>query len=272
MNKIFDRINKCVAEIRKKTDFVPKTAIVLGSGLGDFANEVKVETVIGYHEIEGFPVSTVVGHTGEFIFGYIGDEPVVVMKGRVHFYEGYKIDEVVLPIRVMKMLGAEKLILTNAAGGLNRSFSAGNLMLITGHISSLIPSPLIGKNIDELGTRFPDMTEVYSLNLQEKARAAAKSLGIDLKEGVYLQTSGPQYETPEEVRLYAQWEADAVGMSTACEAITAKHMGMEICGVSCITNMGTGISDVPLTHQEVQETAAKTAKDFKALLMKIILG
>ena len=198
--------------------------------------------------------------------GKVGEVPVVCMKGRVHYYEGYDISDVVLPIRLMKLMGTKVLFLTNAAGGINSSFKAGDFMLIKDHISSFIPSPLIGANIDELGVRFPDMSNVYDTKLQKVIRRTAALNDIDIQEGVYIQLTGPNYETPAEVRMCRALGADAVGMSTACEAVAANHMGMMICGISCIVNMGSGITANPLTHEEVQAAADKAAPDFKRLV------
>ena len=272
MNQVYAKLQNCYECVRKKTDFVPKVAIVLGSGLGDYAEQIRVVTEIPYAEIEGFPVSTVPGHAGKFIFGYLDEIPVVCMKGRVHCYEGYDVTDVVLPTRLMKLLGAEILFLTNAAGGVNPSFRPGDFMLITDHITTAVPSPLIGPNIEELGSRFPDMSEVYSRRLREVIRASAEKCGIDLQEGVYVQFTGPAYETPAEVKMAAIWGGDAVGMSTACEAMAARHMGIEVCGISCITNMAAGISKQELNHKEVQETADRVAKSFKKLVTEIIAG
>lgn len=268
---MYEKLKKCLASIRKMTDFVPEVAVVLGSGLGEFADEIEIVKSISYTEMEGFPVSTVAGHKGRFVLGYVGKTPVVIMQGRVHFYEGYPMQEVVLPIRLMGMMGARKLLLTNAAGGCNQEFNPGDLMMITDHITTAIPSPLIGKNIDELGTRFPDMSEVYSRRLQEVIESCAVECGILLQKGVYVQFTGPNYETPAEIRMARSWGADAVGMSTACEAMAARHMGMEVCGISCITNMAAGISNVKLDHKEVQETAEKVARQFKQLVRKVIV-
>ena len=221
-------------------------------------------------DIEGFPTSTVAGHKGRFVFGYVGSVPVVIMQGRVHYYEGYPMTDVVLPTRLMGMMGAKKLILTNAAGGANPEYKPGDFMMITDHITTGVPSPLIGENIDELGTRFPDMSEVYSLRLQDVIRKCADKCGAKLQEGVYVQFTGPNYETPAEVRLAQKWGGDAVGMSTACEAMAARHMGLEICGISCITNMAAGISKEELNHKEVQETADRVAKSFKELITEIV--
>ncbi|MFI3208219.1 MAG: purine-nucleoside phosphorylase [Eubacteriales bacterium] len=263
-------IKKCVEFIQERIDLVPEVAVILGSGLGAFADEIKKVGEVQYSDIPGFPQSTVVGHAGRFVFGYVGEVPVVIMQGRVHYYEGYAMSEVVLPIRVMHELGAKKLILSNAAGGVNLEFQAGDLMMITDHISSFVPSPLIGKNLDELGPRFPDMTDVYDKEVREVVKEVALSQGIHLQEGVYVQLSGPNYETPAEIRMLTALGADAVGMSTVCEAMVANHMGMKICGISCITNMASGLSDQQLSHEEVQETADRVADTYRRLIGGII--
>ena len=270
MNNEFNRIENIVNHIRSVTDFKPKIALVLGSGLGAFANEIDVVKKIPYSTLPDFPVSTVPGHEGQFVLGYIGKAPVIIMQGRVHYYEGYPIKDVVLPARIMKMLGAEILFLTNAAGGINPSFKAGDLMLIKDHISNFVPSPLIGANIEELGTRFPDMSHIYTPGLQDIVKDIAEKENIALKEGVYIQLTGPNFETPAEIRMCSTLGADAVGMSTACEAMAASHMKMKVVGISVISNMAAGISPVPLTHEEVQETADKTAPVFKNLIRKSI--
>ena len=270
MNRVYEKLMKCYESFKKKVDFIPEVALILGSGLGDYADDIKVEAEIDYHELDGFPVSTVPGHQGKYIFGYVGEVPVVCMKGRVHYYEGYDISDVVLPIRLMKLMGAKVLFLTNAAGGINSSFKAGDFMLIKDHISSLIPSPLIGANIDELGVRFPDMSNVYDTKLQKVIKRTAALNDIDIQEGVYIQLTGPNYETPAEVRMCRALGADAVGMSTACEAVAANHMGMMICGISCISNMASGISPNPLSHVEVQEVADRVAPLFKKLVTESI--
>ena len=272
MSKEYDKLLRCYHSVREKISFEPQVALILGSGLGDYAEQVQVEAVLDYHDIEGFPVSTVLGHKGRFVFGYIQNVPVVIMQGRVHFYEGYDMQDVVLPTRLMGMLGAKVLFLTNAAGGMQKGMHAGDFMLITGHISSFVPSPLVGPNIEELGTRFPDMSEVYKKDLQEIIRNTAKNCGIPLKEGVYVQTTGPNYETPEEIRMYRSLGADAVGMSTACEAMAANHMGMRVCGISCISNLAAGISENPLTHAEIQETADRVAPLFQQLITASIVN
>ena len=270
MNENYEKLMKCYECVQKKISFKPELALILGSGLGDYADTMEVVETLDYHDIEGFPVSTVPGHKGRFVFGYAGGIPIVAMQGRVHFYEGYKPQDVVLPVRLMKLMGAKVLFMTNAAGGINRSFNAGDLMLITDHISMSVPSPLIGENIDELGVRYPDMSEVYSRRLQKVIENAAVTAGVPLRKGVYIQTTGPQYETPSEIRAYERLGADAVGMSTAIEAIAARHAGMEICGISCISNLAAGISVKPLTHKEVQETADRVAPLFKKLVTQAI--
>ena len=270
MNENYEKLMKCFECVQQKITFKPEIALILGSGLGDYADTMEVVETLDYHDIEGFPVSTVPGHKGRFVFGYAGGVPIVAMQGRVHFYEGYKPQDVVLPIRLMKLMGAKVLFLTNAAGGINRSFNAGDFMLITDQISMSVPSPLIGENIDELGVRFPDMSEVYSRRLRKIIENAAVTAGVPLRRGVYIQTTGPQYETPAEIRAYERLGADAVGMSTAIEAIAACHAGMEICGISCISNLAAGISVNPLTHAEVQETADRVAPLFKKLVTQAI--
>ncbi len=272
MSKVYDKLLKCYECVREKTDFVPEVAIVLGSGLGDYAESIRVESELPYSEIEGFPVSTVPGHAGKFIFGYLEDIPVVCMKGRVHYYEGYPISDVVLPVRLMKLMGAKILFLTNAAGGVNTSFHAGDLMLIKDQISVFAPNPLIGENIEELGVRFPDMSHVYDEELQQVIRRAAKDNGIFLQEGVYTQLTGPSFESPAEIRMLRTLGCDAVGMSTVVEAIAANHMGMKICGISCICNLAAGMTANPLNHEEVQEAADKAAPNFKKLVTESVKG
>lgn len=272
MNQVYEKLMRCYASVREKVDFRPRVALVLGSGLGNYGEQIKISQVLDYHEIEGFPVSTVPGHKGRFLFGYVDDVPVVAMQGRVHYYEGYPMTDVVLPIRLMKLLGAEILFLTNAAGGVNPEFSAGDFMLIKDQIASFVPSPLIGANLEELGPRFCDMSEVYDKDLQEIIRKTAKELGIPLQEGVYIQLTGPNFETPAEVKMCRTLGADAVGMSTACEGIAANHMGMKICGISCISNLACGLMDQPLSHQEVQETADRVAPLFEKLVTASIVN
>ena len=229
MNQVYEKVTRCYESIKDKIPFMPRVALVLGSGLGNYADTMEVKGEIDYKEIKDFPVSTVPGHAGKFIFGYVKGVPVVCMKGRVHYYEGYSISDVVLPTRLMKMMGAEVLFLTNASGGINWDFRAGDFMLITDHISCFAPNPLIGPNEDEFGVRFPDMTSVYDEDLQAIIRNKAKEQRIDLKEGIYVQLTGPSFESPAEIRMCKAIGADAVGMSTACEAIAANHSG-SYCG------------------------------------------
>lgn len=270
MNQVYEKLVKCTEIVKKKVDFQPEVALILGSGLGSYGDEMDVKATVSYSDIEGFPVSTVAGHQGRFLFGYVKGVPVVAMQGRVHYYEGYSITDVVLPIRLMGLLGAKKVILTNAAGGVNFNFQPGDLMMITDHITTAVPSSLIGANLEELGPRFPDMSEVYDKGLREIIRQAARNVGISLQQGVYVQLTGPSYETPAEIRMCRSWGADAVGMSTACEAMAAKHMGMQVCGISCITNLAAGMSNKPLDHKEVQETADRVEAEFKKLVTETI--
>lgn len=271
MNPVYEKLLKCYECYKKKIDFQPEVAIVLGSGLGNFARTADVKAELSYNEIEGFPVSTVPGHAGKFIFGYIGEVPVVMMQGRVHYYEGYPVTDVVLPTRLMKMMGAKILFLTNASGGIDPLFHAGSLMLIRDHISSFAPNPLVGPNIDELGTRFPDMSHVYDEDLQDVIRSTAQENGIELFEGVYAQLTGPSFETPAEIQMLSKLGVSAVGMSTVVEAIAANHMGMKICGVSCVSNLAAGMNSSPLTHEEVQEAANAVAPKFEKLLTESVM-
>lgn len=267
----YNKLNFYLRQIRSKTDFIPETAIVLGSGLGNFSDKVKKVCIINYSDIEDFPISTNKMHAGHFIFGYIESKPVVLMDGRIHYYEGYSMEQVVTPIRIMKMLGAKNLILTNAAGGIDSDFKPGDLMVITDQITSFVPSPLVGPNIEELGTRFPDMTHVYASDLINKLESIGKKYNLNLKKGVYLQTTGPNYETPSEIRAYKILGANAVGMSTACEAMVAVHCGMKVCGISCITNMAAGITGQPLDDKEVVEVAANVADKLETILYNLVI-
>ncbi len=266
MSEEYERLMRCYETMKERVPFRPKVALVLGSGLGDYADHIQVESVLDYHEIPGFPLSTVSGHKGRYVFGYVREVPVVIMQGRVHYYEGYSIKDVVLPVRLMKLMGADILFLTNAAGGVNYDFHAGDLMMITDQIASFVPSPLIGPNLEEFGPRFCDMSGIYDSRLQEILRDSAKDMGITLREGTYIQLTGPNYESPHEVKMCRILGADAVGMSTACEAVAARHMGMKICGISCISNLASGMTARPLSHEEVKETADRTAPKFRKLV------
>ncbi len=261
-----EKLQACYEAVSVKIQFQPEIAVVLGSGLGDFANSIDIVATLPYAEIPQFPVSTVAGHNGRFVFGYANGVPVAIMQGRVHLYEGYAPEDAILPIRLLYRMGAKVLVLTNAAGGIQHGMKAGEFMLITDHISNFVPSPLRGANIDSLGTRFPDMSEVYSKRLQAVLRKIAINENIPLKEGVYLQTAGPAYETPAEIRMFRTLGADAVGMSTAIEAMAARHCGMEICGVSCISNLAAGISPTPLCHAEVKAAGDAAAPQFRKLI------
>lgn len=272
MGNVYEKLLRCHESLMQKIDFKPQVALVLGSGLGDYADEIDVFGELSYSELDGFPVSTVSGHEGKFIFGSVNGIPLVCMKGRVHYYEGYDMSDVVLPIRLMGLMGAKVLFLTNAAGGVSLEFKAGDFMLIRDQISSLVPSPLIGKNLDRLGARFPDMSNIYDNELCGIIKESAEKLGILLKEGTYIQLTGPNYETPAEVRMCRLLGADAVGMSTGCEAVAANHMGMRICGISFISNMACGVTDTPLSHEEVKNAADNAAPRFKKLVTESITG
>ncbi len=270
MNPVYEKLVKCYESIKDRIPFEPKVALILGSGLGDFADEVEAEGIIDYHDIEGFPVSTAPGHKGRFVFARVNGVPTVIMQGRVHYYEGYAMTDVVLPTRLMKMMGASVLFVTNASGGIKQGFKVGELMLITGQIANFVPSPLIGPNISELGVRFPDMSHIYDEDLQDIARKCAADHNIRLREGTYVQLTGPNYESPQEINMCRVIGGDAVGMSTAVEAIAANHMGMRIIGISCICNLAAGISPTPLSEQEVIDAGRAVAKQFKALVSDII--
>ena len=270
MHKEYERLLKALEAVREKTDFVPEVGIVLGSGLGAFGEKIEKVAEIAYGDIPGFPVSTAPGHAGRFLFGYVEKTPVAVMQGRVHMYEGYSGADVAMPARLLKLMGAKILFLTNASGGIRSDLDAGDLMMLTDHIGFFIPNPLIGENIDELGVRFPDMSEVYDKALRTALRAAAEKNGIELKEGVYVQYSGPSFETPADIRMLGRLGADAVGMSTAVEAMAARHCGLRVCAVSCVANKAAGISPTPLSGEEVIEAANAAAPRFQSLLWESV--
>lgn len=272
MSTAYEKLINCYESLRKLTDFKPQLALVLGSGLGGFADTIRIAQRISYHAIDGFPTSTVEGHKGQFVFGYVDAVPVVIMQGRVHYYEGYDMQDVVLPIRLMKLMGAEVLMVTNASGGIRDTFHAGDLMLIRDQIASFVPSPLRGANLEQLGTRFPDMTDAYDAKLRRIIRAVAIQHDIPLQVGTYLQFAGPQFETPAEIRMAKALGADAVGMSTACEVVAARHMGMRVCGISCISNLAAGLSEGPLLHEDVQKSADEAAPKFEKLVYHSIVA
>jgi purine-nucleoside phosphorylase len=268
MNK--QLIQKSAQFLQGKVDIKPEIGLILGSGLGVLVEEIENQVCIPYNEIPEFPVSTVEGHAGQLVFGTIKGVPVVAMQGRFHFYEGYDMNKVTFPVRVMKEMGVEKIVVTNAAGGVNTSFVPGDLMLITDHINFMGTNPLIGPNDNEMGVRFPDMSEAYSKQLGEVAKGVATKLGLDLKEGIYFGVTGPSYETPAEIRMIRTVGGDAVGMSTVPEVIVARHSGMKVLGISCITNMAAGILDQPLNHEEVIETTEKVKANFLSLVKEIV--
>ena len=263
-------LEKQIEYIRSITDFIPDIAVVLGSGFGRVAESVKTEAIIKYSDIEGFPVSTLDNHKGRFVFGYIADKKVAIMDGRVHLYEGYSPQECVLPIRLLHLLGCKTVIFTNAAGGINKGLEVGDFMIINDHISSFVDSPLIGKNIDSLGTRFPDMNRVYDKEISNLIFETAKEYSIPIKSGVYAQLKGPQFETPAEIKMLSAVGCDAVGMSTVIEVIAARHCNMKIAGISLITNLACGILDQPITNDEVKQTAALRINEFTKLLTETL--
>ena len=268
--KDIEKLNKAASYIKSKVKNMPNRAIILGSGLGDLAEDVKNPIILNYSEIPEFPVSTAPGHKGRLVIGELDREPVLLMQGRFHYYEGYNMDVVVFPIRVMKLLGIKNLIVTNAAGGVNTTFLPGDLMLISDHLSMYCKNPLIGANYFEFGPRFNDMSDSYSKNSRIKIKELATSTGLDLKEGVYAYMTGPSYETPAEIKSIRNLGADAVGMSTVPETIVAIHAGIKVIGISCITNMAAGILDKPLDGDEVIETGRMVKTKFSKLIIDIL--
>ncbi|SFL99528.1 purine-nucleoside phosphorylase [Salibacterium qingdaonense] len=256
--------------LRDQLDITPKTGLILGSGLGVLAEEIEDAVKIPYEDIPGFPVSTVEGHAGQLVAGTLQGREVIAMQGRFHYYEGYTLQDVTFPVRVMRSAGVKNLLVTNAAGSVNETFSPGNLMIIKDHLNLLGDNPLIGKNDESIGPRFPDLSSAYSPELIDTAKSAASSLGITLQEGVYAANTGPAYETPAEVKMIRTLGADAVGMSTVPEVISANHAGMNVLGISCLSNMAAGILDQPLSHSEVIETTEKVREDFLQLMKEII--
>ncbi len=266
----YDKAQEAAQFIGQRTKLRPRIALVLGSGLGAFADSLKDSTIIPYKDIPHFPVSTVVGHAGRLVVGKCAGVPVAAMQGRAHYYEGYSIQQVVFPVRVLKLAGVKTLVLTNAAGGINRRMRQGGLMLISDHLNLQGTNPLLGPNDERFGPRFPDMTEAYSKKLRGIARKMARRQKLRLYEGVYAAVHGPSYETPAEIRALARLGADAVGMSTVPEVIAANHMGMQALGISCVTNMAAGLSKKKLSHDEVLETGERVGKQFSAFLQALI--
>lgn len=256
--------------IKSKITDIPETLVILGSGLGNLSDDIENKIEIPYGNIKGFPISTVEGHKGQFVYGDLEGKKVIMMQGRFHFYEGYNMDKVTFPIRVIAHLGVKNLIVTNAAGGVNTSFKPGDLMIINDHLNFSGTNPLIGKNLDEFGPRFPDMSNAYSKEFRSLAREISDKHSLGLVEGVYVMVTGPTYETPAEIRMLRTLGADATGMSTVPEVIVANHSGMKILGISCITNMAAGILDKPLSHEEVMETSAMVNEKFKLLIRELI--
>jgi len=269
---LYERAEHATRIIRARINLEPRIAVVLGSGLGGFADDFEEAAGIPYEEIPGFMRSTAQGHAGRLVVGKVDGVPLAAMQGRVHYYEGYSLDEVTFPIRTFKLLGIKTLILTNAAGGINVELTQGGLMVLTDHVNLMGDNPLRGPNDERFGPRFPDMSAVYSQELQELAVEEAKAIGVEVRRGVYGALSGPSYETPAEIHLLRNLGADAVGMSTVPEAIVARHMGLEVLGISCITNMAAGISDEPISHEEVMATGARVGESFTELLRRVVAG
>lgn len=269
MQNTLEQMQIAADHIKSRIDGEPQIGIILGSGLGSLVNVMEQPIEIDYSEIPGFPRTTVEGHAGKLVYGKLGGKKVLAMKGRFHLYEGYDISQIVFHIRVFSLLGITNLLVTNAAGGVNKDFMAGDLMLITDHISFFAPSPLRGSNLEEFGVRFPDMCNAYDRGLISIAEEAAKEEGIQLKQGIYAFAQGPMFETPAEVRAFRILGADAVGMSTVPEVIVARHCGMRVMGISCITNMAAGVKNETLNHSEVMETANRVGESFASLVTGI---
>ena len=269
-SKLYERAEKAARLIRARTDADVSVAIVLGSGLGAFADELTDSTSIRYDEIPSFARATVEGHAGRLVIGKTNNVTVAAMQGRFHFYEGYSLEEVTFPIRVLKLLGVRTIILTNAAGSLNTEFTPGSLMVITDHVNLLGVNPLVGPNDVRFGPRFPDLTSVYARRLQDLVISEANAIGLDMRRGIYAALSGPSYETPAEIHMVRTLGADAVGMSTVPEAIVARHMNMEVIGISCITNLAAGVSNRPVDHSQVIATGERVRAEFTELLRRVV--
>ena len=268
---LYERAEHAARIIRARVKLEPRVGIVLGSGLGAFANDFEEAVTIPYQDIPGFGRSTAVGHAGQLVIGKVQEVPMIAMQGRLHHYEGYTLEEVTFPIRTFKVLGLKTIILTNASGGINVEFSPGTLMVITDHLNLMGDNPLIGPNDERFGPRFPDMSAVYSPELQQIVMEEAREIGLGVRRGVYAALAGPSYETPAEIHLFRNFGADAVGMSTVPEAIVARHMDMEVLGISCITNLAAGVTDEPITHEDVIETGNRVAATFTQLLKRVVV-
>ena len=266
----YERAQRAAEEIRSRANANPSVAIVLGSGLGAFADELTESTSLSYQEISGFAQATVEGHAGRLVIGKAGEVSIAAMQGRFHFYEGYSLEDVTFPIRVLKLLGVHTLILTNAAGSLNTEFTPGSLMVISDHINLMGVNPLIGRNDERFGPRFPDLTSTYDPDLQSIVIEEATAMNIDMRRGVYAALTGPSYETPAEIHMVRTLGADAVGMSTVPEAIVARHMDMRVIGISCITNLAAGVSNRPVDHSQVIATGERVRGQFTELLRSVI--
>ncbi len=267
---LYERAEHATRVIRSRISVEPRIALVLGSGLGGFADDFEETVSIPYEDIPGFVRSTAQGHAGRLVVGKIDSVPVLAMQGRVHYYEGYSLEEVTFAVRTFGLLGVKTLVLTNAAGGINVQLTQGALMVISDHLNLMGVNPLRGANDERFGPRFPDMSAVYSHELQELVIDEAKAIGVEVRRGIYGALSGPSYETPAEIHLLRNLGADAVGMSTVPEAIVARHMGLEVLGISCITNMAAGISDEPINHEEVMATGDRVRETFAELLRRVI--
>lgn len=266
----YEYFKKSADYIKEEIDGQVDIAIILGSALGSLAKLIENKIIIDYEDIPNFLVSTVENHAGKLIIGTLNGKRVVCMSGRFHYYEGYEFEELVIPIRVFNLLGVKTVILTNAAGGINKTYRPGDIMIIEDHLKLSGGSPLRGENIEEFGPRFVDVSDMYTKDLRDKAKDVAKRIDLDIKEGVYIYTQGPQFETPGEIRVYRSFGADAVGMSTVTEAITAAHCNMKVLGLSLISNMAAGVLDQPITYEEVVEAGEKTAKVFKKLIIELV--
>lgn len=268
---LFERAEHAARIIRARMKVEPRVGVVLGSGLGAFADEFEEAVSIPYQEIPGFGRSTAEGHAGQLVIGKIEQVPMLAMKGRLHYYEGYSLEEVTFPIRTFKLLGLKTIILTNASGGVNVQLSPGTLMVITDHMNLMSANPLRGQNDERFGPRFPDMSAVYSPELQEIVMEEAREINLDVRRGVYVALAGPSYETPAEIHLMRNFGADAVGMSTVPEAIVARHMDLEVLGISCITNVAAGVSDEPINHEDVMATGLRVSATFAQLLKRVVV-